>query len=89
MRQVIIEDMFSSKKAKTILPFYLFTLLLFLSSCSMTKNIPEGDQLVHSSGAVTIPYPGLGICGYMITIQVKTVSLQNGWSRTSDVSQYL
>ena len=45
MRQVIIEDMFSSKKAKTILPFYLFTLLLFLSSCSMTKNIPEGDQL--------------------------------------------
>ena len=45
MRQVIIEDMFSSKKAKTILPFYLFTILLFLSSCSMTKNIPEGDQL--------------------------------------------
>ena len=45
MKHVIIKDIFSSKKAKTFLPFYFFTLLLFLSSCSMTKNIPEDDQL--------------------------------------------
>ncbi len=45
MRQVIIEDIFSSKKAKTFFPFSLFAFLLFLSSCSMTKNIPEDDQL--------------------------------------------
>ena len=29
----------------TLLPFYFFTILLFLSSCSMTKDIPEGDKL--------------------------------------------
>lgn len=45
MRQAIIKDIILSKKAKTFLPFFLFTLLLLLSSCSMTKNIPEGDQL--------------------------------------------
>ena len=31
-------------RAKGVLPFYLFTLLL-LSSCSLTKNIPDDDQL--------------------------------------------
>ena len=29
----------------TFLPLYLFTLLLFLASCSMTKNLPEDEQL--------------------------------------------
>jgi len=32
-------------KAGILLPSYLLTFLLFLSSCSMTKNIPEGEQL--------------------------------------------
>ena len=32
-------------KGGIFLPFYLFTFLLFLASCSMTKNIPEDDQL--------------------------------------------
>ena len=32
-------------KSGIFLPLYLFTFLLFLASCSMTKNIPEDDQL--------------------------------------------
>ena len=33
------------EKATILLPFCLFAFLLALTSCSMTKNIPEGDQL--------------------------------------------
>ena len=32
-------------KSGIFLPLYLCTFLLFLASCSMTKNIPEDDQL--------------------------------------------
>ena len=41
------------RKAYAFLPFYLFTLLLLLSSCSMTKNIPEDDQLFTGLKAIT------------------------------------
>ena len=32
-------------RAIVLLPIYIFALLLFLASCSMTKNIPEDEQL--------------------------------------------
>ena len=32
-------------KGMTLLPIYLLTLLLFLCSCSMTKDIPDNEQL--------------------------------------------
>ena len=45
MKQYMIDRIVTKVKAASLLPFYLFTLLLFLSSCSLTKNIPEDDQL--------------------------------------------
>ena len=36
---------FRQVKATILLPFCLLAFLLVLASCSMTKNIPEGDQL--------------------------------------------
>ena len=45
MKQHITYRINTKVKAIVFLPFYLFTLLLFLSSCSLTKNIPEDDQL--------------------------------------------
>lgn len=45
MKQHITYRIVTKVKAAALLPFYLFTLLLFLSSCSLTKNIPEDDQL--------------------------------------------
>ena len=47
------EKIMGSKMAKVFLPFYLFTFLLLLSSCSMTKNIPEGDQLFTGLKKIT------------------------------------
>ena len=44
---------FMCRRVHTFLPFYLFALLLFLSSCSMTKNIPEDDQLFTGLKAIT------------------------------------
>ena len=41
------------RRVHAFLPFYLFTFLLFLSSCSMTKNIPEDDQLFTGLKAIT------------------------------------
>ena len=43
-----------SKKVMVCLPFYLFTFLLLFSSCSMTKEIPDGEQLF--TGLKTITY---------------------------------
>ena len=45
MKQHITYRIVTKVKAAALLPLYLFTLLLFLSSCSLTKNIPEDDQL--------------------------------------------
>ena len=44
MKQHITYRIVTKVKAAALLPLYLFT-LLFLSSCSLTKNIPEDDQL--------------------------------------------
>ena len=44
MKQHPIYRIVTKLKAAVILPFCLFALLL-LSSCSLTKNIPEDDQL--------------------------------------------
>ena len=44
MKQHITDRINTKVKATVRLPLYLFTLLL-LSSCSLTKNIPEDDQL--------------------------------------------
>lgn len=44
MKQHITYRINTKVKATVLLPLYLFTLLL-LSSCSLTKNIPEDDQL--------------------------------------------
>ena len=44
MKQHITYRIDTKVKATVLLPLYLFTLLL-LSSCSLTKNIPEDDQL--------------------------------------------
>ena len=44
MKQHLIYRIVTKVKAAVLLPFYLFCLLL-LSSCSLTKNIPEDDQL--------------------------------------------
>ena len=44
MKQHITYRIVTKVKAIALLPLYLFT-LLFLSSCSLTKNIPEDDQL--------------------------------------------
>ena len=44
MKQHLIYLIVTKVKAAVLLPFYLFCLLL-LSSCSLTKNIPEDDQL--------------------------------------------
>ena len=45
MKKLVIAYKYMCKRAHAFLPFYLFVLLLLLVSCSMTKNIPEGDQL--------------------------------------------
>ena len=45
MRVRIYHSVLKMVKAHALLPFYLFTFLLFFVSCSMTKNIPEDDQL--------------------------------------------
>ena len=42
-----------SKKACVFLPLYLFTFLLLFFSCSMTKNIPEDDQLFTGLKKIT------------------------------------
>ena len=44
MKQHITYRINTKVKATVLLPLYLFTLLL-LSSCSLTKNIPDDDQL--------------------------------------------
>ena len=44
MRARIDHSIIKTVRVRGILPFYLFTLLL-LSSCSLTKNIPDDDQL--------------------------------------------
>ena len=62
MRKMIVEYKYIRRKMKiflpvsnfTLLPLYLFTLSFFLTSCSMTKNIPEDDQLFV--GLKTIQY---------------------------------
>ena len=41
------------RKVHAFLPFCFFAFLLFLSSCSMTKNIPEDDQLFTGLKAIT------------------------------------
>jgi outer membrane protein assembly factor BamA len=45
MKQYMIDRIVTKVKAAALLPFYLFTFLLLFSSCSLTKNIPEDDQL--------------------------------------------
>ena len=45
MREKIYRGIINKVEGIALLPFYLFTFLLFLTSCSMTKNIPEDDQL--------------------------------------------
>ena len=45
MKELNHHSIISKVKAHALLPFYLFTFLLFFVSCSMTKNIPEDDQL--------------------------------------------
>ena len=45
MRVRIYHSVLKMVKAHALLPFYLFTFLLFFVSCSMTMNIPEDDQL--------------------------------------------
>ena len=45
MREKRYRGILDKVKGVALLPFYLFTFLLFLTSCSMTKNIPEDDQL--------------------------------------------
>ena len=45
MKQHITYRINTKVKATVFLPFYLFTFLLLFSSCSLTKNIPEDDQL--------------------------------------------
>ena len=45
MKELNHHSIISKVKAHALLPFYLFAFLLFFVSCSMTKNIPEDDQL--------------------------------------------
>ena len=45
MREKIYRGINNKVKRIAYLPFYLFTFLLFITSCSMTKNIPEDEQL--------------------------------------------
>ena len=47
------QQRFRQEKATILLPFCLFAFLLALTSCSMTKNIPEGDQLFTGLKAIT------------------------------------
>ena len=44
MKQHLTYRIVTKVKTAVLLPFYLFALLL-LSSCSLTKDIPEDDQL--------------------------------------------
>lgn len=50
-----------------LLPFYLFTLLLFLASCSTTKGIPDDDQLFV--GLKKIQYENYEACDHATTTQ--------------------
>ena len=54
MKKINYHSIISKVKAHALLPFYLFTFLLFFVSCSMTKNIPEDDQLF--TGLTKIAY---------------------------------
>ena len=54
MRLIRYHSKWKQVKASAFLPFYLFTFLLIFSSCSMTKNIPEGEQLF--TGLTKIAY---------------------------------
>ena len=54
MKELNHHSIISKVKAHALLPFYLFTFLLFFVSCSMTKNIPEDDQLF--TGLTKIAY---------------------------------
>ncbi len=53
MRARIYHNIFKKVMAVALLPFYLFTFLLFPVSCSMTKNIPEDDQLFTGLTGIT------------------------------------
>ena len=45
MKEYTKHIMWKKVKAIGFLPFYLLTFLLLMTSCSMTKGIPEDDQL--------------------------------------------
>ena len=53
MRARIYHNILKKVMAVALLPFYLFTFLLFPVSCSMTKNIPEDDQLFTGLTGIT------------------------------------
>ena len=53
MRVRIYHSVLKMVKAHALLPFYLFTFLLFFVSCSMTMNIPEDDQLFTGLKSIT------------------------------------
>ena len=54
MREKKYHVILKKVRAKILLPLYLFTLLLFMASCSMTKGIPDDDQLF--TGLTKIAY---------------------------------
>lgn len=45
MREHIYQSILNKVRAAILLPIHLFTLLLIFVSCSMTKGIPDDDQL--------------------------------------------
>ena len=53
MKKLNYHSILLKVKAHALLPFYLFTFLLFFVSCSMTKNIPEDDQLFTGLKSIT------------------------------------
>ena len=53
MRVRIVHHVMVKAMAYVFSPLNCFTLLLFLASCSMTKNIPEDDQLFTGLKSIT------------------------------------
>ena len=45
MRENNHQGILRKVRAAILLPLYLFTFLLFFASCSMTKGIPDDEQL--------------------------------------------
>ena len=58
MKAIKYQGQLRQVKATALLPFYLFAFLPLLVSCSMTKNIPDDDQLYTGLKAIT--YEGYG-----------------------------